>query len=115
VQTENDKKVLSETGGIPIGIGKNAHIRKAIIDKNARIGENVKVILYKFLTPARQPVFYAFSGLTIHYAGVKIRGVSNISYLNINRLFLVLTFFCVNDSMCASLHPAALISNFLPK
>ena len=43
VQTEDDKKVLSETGGIPIGIGKNAHIRKAIIDKNARIGENVKV------------------------------------------------------------------------
>ncbi|GJM99129.1 hypothetical protein PR202_ga16202 [Eleusine coracana subsp. coracana] len=38
-ETENDKKVLSETGGIPIGIGKNAHIRKAIIDKNARIGE----------------------------------------------------------------------------
>lgn len=44
VQTENDKKVLSETGGIPIGIGKNAHIRKAIIDKNARIGENVQVL-----------------------------------------------------------------------
>jgi glucose-1-phosphate adenylyltransferase len=43
-ETENDKKVLSETGGIPIGIGKNAHIRKAIIDKNARIGENVKII-----------------------------------------------------------------------
>lgn len=43
VQTETDKKALSETGGIPIGIGKNAHIRKAIIDKNARIGENVKV------------------------------------------------------------------------
>lgn len=43
VQTENDKNVLSETGGIPIGIGKNSHIRKAIIDKNARIGENVKV------------------------------------------------------------------------
>jgi len=46
VQTEDDKKVLSETGGIPIGIGKNAHIRKAIIDKNARIGENVKVFKY---------------------------------------------------------------------
>ncbi|GJN34253.1 hypothetical protein PR202_gb22900 [Eleusine coracana subsp. coracana] len=43
-ETENDKKVLSETGGIPIGIGKNAHIRKAIIDKNARIGENVQII-----------------------------------------------------------------------
>ncbi|VAI31438.1 unnamed protein product [Triticum turgidum subsp. durum] len=44
INTENDKKILSESGGIPIGIGKNAHIRKAIIDKNARIGENVKII-----------------------------------------------------------------------
>ena len=26
-----------------IGIGKNCHIRKTIIDKNARIGNNVKI------------------------------------------------------------------------
>jgi hypothetical protein len=42
-QTEADKKLLAEKGGIPIGIGKNSHIRRAIIDKNARIGDNVKV------------------------------------------------------------------------
>ncbi|KAK3204796.1 hypothetical protein Dsin_018842 [Dipteronia sinensis] len=29
---------------IPIGIGENTQIRKAIIDKNARIGKNVKII-----------------------------------------------------------------------
>lgn len=28
---------------IPIGIGKDTYIRKAIVDKNARIGKNVKV------------------------------------------------------------------------
>ena len=28
-----------ETGGVPIGIGKNCVIDHAIIDKNARIGE----------------------------------------------------------------------------
>lgn len=28
---------------IPIGIGKGSYIRKAIVDKNARIGKNVKV------------------------------------------------------------------------
>ncbi|WVZ93777.1 hypothetical protein U9M48_039732 [Paspalum notatum var. saurae] len=43
-ETEADKKHLAEKGGIPIGIGKNSHIRRAIIDKNARIGDNVKII-----------------------------------------------------------------------
>ncbi|RCV30754.1 hypothetical protein SETIT_6G120500v2 [Setaria italica] len=43
-ETEADKKLLAENGGIPIGIGKNSHIRRAIIDKNARIGDNVKII-----------------------------------------------------------------------
>ncbi|XP_038679069.1 inactive glucose-1-phosphate adenylyltransferase small subunit 2, chloroplastic [Tripterygium wilfordii] len=31
-------------GIIPIGIGENTHIRKSIIDKNARIGKNVMII-----------------------------------------------------------------------
>ncbi|KAK3121507.1 hypothetical protein QOZ80_8BG0654830 [Eleusine coracana subsp. coracana] len=43
-ETEADKKLLAEKGGIPIGIGKNCHIKRAIIDKNARIGDNVKII-----------------------------------------------------------------------
>lgn len=61
VQTEDDKKVLSESGGIPIGIGKNAHIRKAIIDKNARIGESVKVLhIHLYLLPIN-PYFYVCS------------------------------------------------------
>ncbi|KAH6778301.1 ADP-glucose pyrophosphorylase small subunit 2 [Perilla frutescens var. frutescens] len=30
--------------GIPIGIGEGSHIRKAIVDKNARIGKNVMII-----------------------------------------------------------------------
>ncbi|PWZ25552.1 Glucose-1-phosphate adenylyltransferase small subunit, chloroplastic/amyloplastic [Zea mays] len=43
-ETEADKKLLAEKGGIPIGIGKNSCIRRAIIDKNARIGDNVKIL-----------------------------------------------------------------------
>ena len=31
--------------GIPIGIGECSHIKKAIVDKNARIGKNVMVIV----------------------------------------------------------------------
>ena len=29
---------------IPIGIGEGSHIRKAIVDKNSRIGKNVMVL-----------------------------------------------------------------------
>lgn len=46
VQTDADRKFLAAKGSVPIGIGKNSHIKRAIIDKNARIGDNVKV---KFL------------------------------------------------------------------
>ena len=33
-----------ESGRIPLGVGANSTIRKAIIDKNARIGRNVQII-----------------------------------------------------------------------
>ncbi|XP_004252096.1 glucose-1-phosphate adenylyltransferase small subunit, chloroplastic/amyloplastic-like [Solanum lycopersicum] len=43
-ETNDDKLLLYAKGSVPIGIGKNCHIKKAIIDKNARIGDNVKII-----------------------------------------------------------------------
>jgi glucose-1-phosphate adenylyltransferase len=36
-------KVL-ETGKVPLGVGANTTIQKAIIDKNARIGRNVRIV-----------------------------------------------------------------------
>jgi glucose-1-phosphate adenylyltransferase len=33
-----------ESGNVPLGVGSNTTIRKAIIDKNARIGRNVQII-----------------------------------------------------------------------
>lgn len=40
----------NEKNGIPsMGIGKNSHIKNAIVDKNARIGNNVKIINKKGL------------------------------------------------------------------
>lgn len=49
VQTDADRKLLAAKGSVPIGIGKNCHIKRAIIDKNARIGDNVKVKFLKLL------------------------------------------------------------------
>ncbi|KAL2496644.1 Glucose-1-phosphate adenylyltransferase small subunit [Forsythia ovata] len=43
-ETDADRTFLAAKGGIPIGIGKNTHIKRAIIDKNARIGNNVKIL-----------------------------------------------------------------------
>lgn len=42
-QTDEQRNELILTGGIPMGIGKNSKVKRAIIDKNARIGENVQV------------------------------------------------------------------------
>jgi len=33
-----------ESGKIPLGVGANSTIRRAIVDKNARIGRNVQII-----------------------------------------------------------------------
>lgn len=44
IQTDADRRLLASKGSVPIGIGKNSHIKRAIIDKNARIGDNAKVI-----------------------------------------------------------------------
>ncbi|GJV48740.1 glucose-1-phosphate adenylyltransferase small subunit, chloroplastic/amyloplastic [Tanacetum coccineum] len=43
-ETDADRELLAAKGSVPIGIGKNTHIKRAIIDKNARIGDNVKII-----------------------------------------------------------------------
>ncbi|KAE9457975.1 hypothetical protein C3L33_10122, partial [Rhododendron williamsianum] len=43
-ETDADRRFLAAKGSVPIGIGKNSHIKRAIIDKNARIGDNVKII-----------------------------------------------------------------------
>ncbi|KAG6547038.1 hypothetical protein Mapa_011655 [Marchantia paleacea] len=43
-ETDEQRSELLATGGIPMGIGRNSIIKRAIIDKNARIGENVKIV-----------------------------------------------------------------------
>ncbi len=41
-QVERDARI--EDGKIPLGIGENSRISRAIVDKNARIGKNVQII-----------------------------------------------------------------------
>lgn len=45
-QADDVQSRMAEHGNdIPIGIGEQSYIRKAIIDKNARIGKNVRVLI----------------------------------------------------------------------
>lgn len=43
-ETDEQRDSVIAKGGVPVGIGRNSHIKRAIIDKNAHIGDNVKII-----------------------------------------------------------------------
>lgn len=43
-QSESDRQADLAVGRVPLGIGENTIIRRAIIDKNVRIGKNVQII-----------------------------------------------------------------------
>ncbi|KXZ49415.1 hypothetical protein GPECTOR_21g641 [Gonium pectorale] len=42
-ESEDQKAAALAAGGVPVGIGANCVISNAIIDKNARVGKNVKI------------------------------------------------------------------------
>lgn len=56
-----------QEGEIPLGIGSNTVIRKAIVDKNARIGRNVKIINKEDIQEAEREDlgFYIRSGIIV--------------------------------------------------
>lgn len=43
-ESSEERETVSKSGEPPVGIGANSHIRNAIVDKNARIGRNVKIL-----------------------------------------------------------------------
>jgi glucose-1-phosphate adenylyltransferase len=43
-QTDEERAADLRAGKVPIGIGENTTIRRAIVDKNVRIGKNVQII-----------------------------------------------------------------------
>jgi glucose-1-phosphate adenylyltransferase len=43
-ESMEERLLLRERGGIPIGVGKGTTVKRAILDKNVRIGENVTII-----------------------------------------------------------------------
>ncbi len=62
-----ERKTQAETGGIPMGIGSNCTIRRAIIDKNARIGSDVMIINKENVQEAQREDlgYYIRSGIVV--------------------------------------------------
>lgn len=66
-ETSADRKAEIAGGSIPIGIGQGSTIRRAIIDKNARIGQNVMIVNKDRVEEAEKEDqgFYIRSGITV--------------------------------------------------
>ncbi|XP_027188390.1 glucose-1-phosphate adenylyltransferase large subunit 1-like isoform X1 [Cicer arietinum] len=66
-QTEAEIVALLAAGNVPIGIGRNTKIMNCIIDKNARIGNNVIIANKENVQEADRPSegFYIRSGITV--------------------------------------------------
>ncbi|KAL9231651.1 hypothetical protein vseg_006850 [Gypsophila vaccaria] len=66
-QTESEIASHLAEGKVPIGIGRNTKIRKCIIDKNARIGQDVIIANNDGVLEADRPEkgFYIRSGITV--------------------------------------------------
>ena len=43
-ESSEERALLRERGGIPLGVGQGTTVKKAILDKNARIGSNVTIV-----------------------------------------------------------------------
>ncbi|CDN12147.1 Glucose-1-phosphate adenylyltransferase [Richelia intracellularis] len=66
-QPPAERQSTIANGSVPIGVGKNSIIRRAIIDKDARIGNDVKIINKDNVQEANreQQGFYIRSGIVV--------------------------------------------------
>jgi glucose-1-phosphate adenylyltransferase len=62
-----EQQSSGEKGDIPLGIGANTTIRRAIVDKNARIGSDVQIINKDRVEEANRENqgFYIRSGIVV--------------------------------------------------
>ena len=64
-ETVEEMKENSFEGIPPLGVGRNCHIQKAILDKNIRIGDNVKIVNKKKLDHFDGPNYFIREGIVI--------------------------------------------------
>jgi glucose-1-phosphate adenylyltransferase len=54
-ESMEERLLLRERGGIPIGVGRGTTVKRAILDKNVRIGDNVTIINKDRVVEADRP------------------------------------------------------------
>ena len=64
----------------PIGIGKNCEIKRAIIDKNARIGDNVKIDVNSNIEDFKGEFYWIKDGITVIPKGAVIPSGTKIKH-----------------------------------
>jgi len=66
-ESMEERLVLRERGGIPIGVGRGTTVKGAILDKNVRIGENVTITNRDRIEDADRPElnFYIRNGIVV--------------------------------------------------
>ena len=66
-ESSSERAVLKERGGIPLGVGKGTTVKRAILDKNARIGSNVTIVNKAHVEEADRPEhgFYIRNGIVV--------------------------------------------------
>jgi glucose-1-phosphate adenylyltransferase len=66
-ESSEERVLLRERGGIPMGIGQGTTVKGAIIDKNVRIGSNVTIINKDRIEEADRPElnFYIRNGIVV--------------------------------------------------
>jgi glucose-1-phosphate adenylyltransferase len=66
-ESSEERALLRERGGIPIGIGQGSTVKGAIIDKNVRIGSHVTIINKDRVEEADRPElnFYIRNGIVV--------------------------------------------------
>jgi glucose-1-phosphate adenylyltransferase len=66
-ESGEERAVLQERGGIPMGVGAGTTVRRAILDKNVRIGSNVTIVNKDHVDEADRPEhgFYIRNGIVV--------------------------------------------------
>ena len=66
-ESSSERAMLRERGGIPLGVGRGTTVKRAILDKNARIGSNVTIVNKDHVEETDRPElgFYIRNGIVV--------------------------------------------------
>ena len=66
-ESSEERAILRERGGTPMGVGRGTTVKRAILDKNVRIGHNVTIINKDRIEEADRPElnFYIRNGIVV--------------------------------------------------